>query len=244
HAHAGGPRGFARGGPGHEFHFGGTTGFSDFFEQFFGTRHGAGPADIFGDEVESEGLGAQPGADTEADLLVSLGEALHGGVRMIRLERTDPHTGEVTTRTIRLRIPVGVRDGQRLRAAGNGSEGRGGAPAGDLYLRVRLAAHPDYRVQGNDLHYDLEIAPWEAVLGANLTVPLPGGRSARLHVPPGTDSGCQLRLRGLGLPRREGGSGDLFAVVSIVVPARLTAEERAQWEKLAQGSRFNPRSAP
>src|SRR5690606_8451136 len=97
----------------------------------------------------------------------------------------DPRTGETTTRTIRMRIPAGVREGQRLRAAGHGEEGHGGGPAGDLYLRVRLAAHPDYRVEGDDLVYELTLAPWEAVLGASVAAPLPGGKSGRVRVPPG-----------------------------------------------------------
>lgn len=237
-----GPRGFTRGWSGpegeYEFHFGGTTGFSDFFEQFFGTRPGGGFGEAFGADRTGP---AHAGADTEADLLVTLDEVLHGGQRMIRLERVDPHTGRSTTRTIRMRIPAGVRDGQRLRAAGHGDEGTGGAPAGDLYLRVRLAAHPDYQVHGDDLHYELTLAPWEAVLGADVNVPLPGGRHGRVTVPPGTDSGRQLRLRGLGLPRRDGTHGDLHAVVAIATPDQLTAEQRACWEKLARISDFYPR---
>lgn len=232
------------GGGGWEYHFGGTTGFSDFFEQFFGTRREAAhPDSLFGDGGPEL---ARSGADTEADLLVTLDEALHGGERIIRLERRDPRTGTAETRDLRVRIPAGVRDGQRLRVAGQGEAGGGGAPDGDLYLRVRLAAHPDYRVQGDDLHYDLELAPWEAVLGATVEVPLPGGRQARVRVPPGSGSGRQLRLRGLGLPRRGGGRGELYATVSVVVPDehRLTPPERSLWEQLARTSRFNPRAGP
>ena len=237
-----GPRGYTRAWSGpegeYEFHFGGTTGFSDFFEQFFGTRPGGGFGEAFG--ADRTGF-ARAGADTEADLLVTLDEVLHGGQRTIRLERVDPHTGRSTTRTIRLRIPPGVRDGQRLRAAGHGDEGTGGAPAGDLYLRVRLAAHPDFQVQGDDLHYELTLAPWEAALGAGVSVPLPGGRHGRVTVPPGTDSGRRLRLRGLGLPRRDGSHGDFYAIVVIATPDELTAEQRAAWEKLARISDFQPR---
>jgi curved DNA-binding protein len=235
-----GSRGAAPGG--WEYHFGGTTGFSDFFEQFFGTRRGATHEDFHpGGREPDPGLA---GADTEADLLVTLDEALHGGERIIRLERTDPGTGAAEVRNLRVRIPAGVREGQRLRVAGQGGAGFGGAPDGDLYLRVRFATHPDYRVQGDDLHYELELAPWEAVLGATVEVPLPGGRHARVRVPPGSGTGRQLRLRGLGLPRRVGGHGDLYATVGIVVPdARaLTPGERSAWEHLARTSRFNPRA--
>jgi len=219
-----------------EYHFGGSTGFSDFFEQYFGTRHGGGFA-------ENPGMsGPQAGADTEADFMVSLEEALQGGERMIRLERLDPATGKATTRTIRLRIPPGVRDGQRLRTAGHGGEGVGGGQTGDLYLRVRLTTHPDYTVQGDDLLYELELAPWEAVLGISVAVMLPGGKQVKLKVPPGAAVGQRLRMRGLGLPKRDGTKGDLYAVVAIALPPAPTEEERVLWEKLAATSNFNPRS--
>lgn len=244
------PQGFARGwsatgtGPGGwQYHFGGTTGFSDFFEQFFGTRRGGAYSDFFGGGAGAAPEGSHAGADTEADLLVTLEEALHGGERIVRLERMDPRSGTTETRNLRVRIPAGVRDGQRLRIAGQGEAGAGGGPDGDLYLRVRFAAHPDYRVQGDDLYYELELAPWEAVLGATVEAPLPGGRQARVRVPPGTGSGQQLRLRGFGLPKRDGGRGDLYATISISVPDEqsLAPGERALWEQLARTSRFNPR---
>lgn len=220
----------------YEFHFGGSTGFSDFFEQYFGTRHGGGFA-------EHHGMGgAQAGADTEADLMVSLEETILGGERMIRLQRMDPATGKPVTSTIRLKIPIGVRDGQRLRTAGHGGPGIGGAAAGDLYLRVRLAAHPDYTVEGDDLHYELSLAPWEAMLGKSVEVPLPGGRRAKLKVPPATNAGRRFRLRGLGLPNRDGSKGDLYALVAIEMPPSASDEERALWEKLATVSNFNPRA--
>jgi curved DNA-binding protein len=184
--------------------------------------------------------GPQAGADTEADLMVSLAEALQGGERMIRLERIDPTTGQATARTIRLKIPPGVRDGQRLRTAGHGGEGVGGGASGDLYLRVRLATHPDYTVQGDDLLYELELAPWEAVLGIGVAVPLPGGKQVKLKVPPGTATGQRLRLRGLGLPKRDGTKGDLYAVIAIALPPAPTDEERALWEKLAATSNSTP----
>ncbi len=236
-------RGFPRGqratgpdGQEYEFNFGGSTGFSDFFEQYFGTRHGGGFS-------EHHGMGgAQPGADTEADLMVSLEEMLLGGERMIRLQRSDPATGEPKTSTIRLKIPAGVRDGQRLRTAGHGVPGVGGAAAGDLYLRVRLATHPDYTVEGDDLRYELSLAPWEAMLGTSVDVPLPGGRRVKLKVPPATSTGRQLRLRGLGLPNRDGSKGDLYAIITIEMPPVATDEQRALWEKLAATSTFNPRA--
>jgi curved DNA-binding protein len=238
-----------------EFHFGGTTGFSDFFERFFGPRAGMGfdpMEDLFGQaRKRRDGNGRGPdataseraGADAEADLLVTLEEALRGSERTLQIERVDPLTGESSAQTIKVRVPAGVREGQRLRVPGHGEAGIGGGTPGDLYLRVRLAAHPDFRVRGNDLYCDLTLAPWEAVLGATVEVPIPGGQQARVQIPAGTRHGRQLRLRGRGLRSADGTPGDLYVVVSIDVPEpeRITAEERACWEKLARLSRFSPR---
>ncbi len=242
----------------YEFHFGGTTGFSDFFERFFGGRGGEGLGDLedlFGGGVDPRAsgrsapraggdAGRRHGADTEADLLVTLDEAVRGGERLLRLERIDPRTGESTTQTLRVRIPSGVREGQRLRIPAQGAAGTDGAAAGDLYLRVRLAADPDFRAKGHDLYCDLQLAPWEAVLGATVEVSVPGGRHARVRVPAGTRSGTRLRLRGHGLPRPEGGAGDLYVVIAIDVPETVGAEERALWEQLGRTSQFSPRKMP
>lgn len=117
----------------------------------------------------------------------------------------------------------------------------GGGGTGDLYLRVRLARHPDFSVQGADLHCDLDLAPWEAVLGVQVTLPTLDG-AASLRVPPGTASGRQLRLRGLGLPREDGARGDVYTTVRIRTPDPISYEERVLWEKLAALSTFKPRS--
>jgi len=223
------------------FEFGGT-GFSDFFESFFGGGRGAGggfagpgPSVEFGEDL------AQAGPDVEADILVTLEEALRGSRRKVTLRR--PLGDEEKTDTYQVRIPPGVREGQRIRLAGQGGEGAGGGPAGDLYLRVRLARHPDLSVKGPDLYFDLDLAPWEAVLGVRARIPTLDGTTS-LRVPPGTTAGGQLRLRGLGLPRGDGGRGDLYAVVRIQVPSSVGAQERALWEKLAGGSAFKPRRSP
>jgi curved DNA-binding protein len=139
-----------------------------------------------------------------------------------------------------VRIPAGVREGQRIRLAGQGGAGLGGGPAGDLYLRVRLARHPDFSVQGADLYCDLDLAPWEAVLGVQAQIPTLDGATS-LRVPPGSAAGSRLRLRGLGLPREDASRGDLYATVRIQTPASVTAEERALWEQLARVSTFKPR---
>jgi curved DNA-binding protein len=229
-----------------EFHFGGT-GFSDFFEQFFGRGRGAGGGfqDIFrrtygGAETDAD-ESEERGGDVEGDILVTLHEVMHGSVRSLTLRRTNPQTGESETETFKVRIPPGAQDARRIRVPGKGQPGHGGAPDGDLYLRVRIAAHPDFEVRGADLYHELELAPWEAVLGAQVVVPTLEG-SIKLKVPPGSSTGRELRIRGHGLPRAKGGErGDLYAVVRIEIPTEVSAEQRAAWEKLAQLSAFNPR---
>jgi len=230
-----------------EFHFGGT-GFSDFFERFFGRGRGGVDMDDVLRRGRRNGRGAgepeyaERGADIEGDILVTLHEALQGSMRSISLRRTNPHTGETETETFKVRIPPGAQEGRRIRVPGKGSPGAGGGPEGDLYLRVRLAAHPDFQVRGVDLFHDLTVAPWEAVLGARVEVPTLSG-TIKLTIPPGTNSGRQLRLRGQGLPRSPGGErGDFYVVVSIQVPEQITAEEREAWEKLARVSRFDARA--
>jgi curved DNA-binding protein len=124
--------------------------------------------------------------------------------------------------------------------AGRGEAGTGGAGAGDLYLRVRLAKHPDFEVHGHNLNYEAELAPWEAVLGTNLSVPTLDGR-VNIRIPPGTQSGQKLRVRGRGLPLRDGEKGDLIIVTKVEVPTQISDEERKLWEQLARDSKFNPR---
>ena len=143
-----------------------------------------------------------------------------------------------------MRIPPGVTNGQRIRVPGQGGPGSGGAEAGDLYLRVRHAAHPDFSTQGSDVYYELDIAPWEAVLGADLPVPTLDGL-IKLRIPPASGNGQQLRVRSRGLPKGKSGErGDFHAVLNVRLPDKLSDEERAQWEKLRAVSRFNPRNQP
>lgn len=217
------------------------TGFSDFFETFFaGHRDNSGffrrTAPHAGDATLAE-----RGYDAEADIMVTLEEALRGALRKVTLRRPNGHDGAERTDTYQVKIPAGVREGKRIRLAGQGGPGRAGGLPGDLYLRVRLAQHPDFRVEGSDLFYDLDVAPWEAVLGVRVKIPTLDGTAA-VKVKPGTSPGTQLRLRGLGLPRHEGSRGDLRVVVSVQVPSSVTPEERALWEQLAKKSSFQPRS--
>jgi curved DNA-binding protein len=231
----------ADGGPAHEFHFTGT-GFSDFFEQFFGggSRFGfeSGGRD-FHAESRAEG---RRGADVEGEILVTLAEVMHGTMRAISLQTVDPRTGKAETHSFQVRIPSGAMEGRRIRVPGKGEPGAGGAPTGDLYLRVRYAAHPDFRVRGADLYHDVDLAPWEAVLGTTVVAPSFEG-AIQVRIPPATNHGAQLRVRGHGLPKGRGGErGDLYVVTNIQVPPRLTEKERTLWEELSRTSRFNPRA--
>ncbi|MEA2285210.1 MAG: curved DNA-binding protein, partial [Solirubrobacteraceae bacterium] len=201
----------------------------DLFEGLFGRggarRGGRGPrAGGF------EGFSMR-GGDQEAVLELSLEEAAHGGHRRITLG--DGRDFEVD-------IPPGVRDGQRIRLAGQGEPGPGDGPPGDLFLRVRIRKHPRFRLDGNDLYVDLPVAPWEAALGASVEVPTLDG-TARVNVPPGSSSGRRLRLRGEGMPGPGDASGDLYAVVKIMVPTKLSKKERELFERLRDVSKFDPR---
>ncbi len=225
-----------------DFEFSGT-GFSDFFESFFSGRQGGfGGSRGFSDRTDAEAEFAAPGRDIEADLLVTLEEALRGSQRKVTLRRPGLDGAAERTNTYQVRIPPGMREGQRIRLAGQGGPGHGGAPAGDLYLRVRFARHPDLRVQGDDIHCDLALAPWEAILGVKAKIPTLAAATT-VRVPPGTTTGTQLRVRGQGLPREDGSRGDLYATVVLQVPPVVSGEERALWERLAAASTFNPRQS-
>ena len=258
----GGSRRRGPGGEDYDFHFGGT-GFSDFFEQFFGAARGRGQraGSAWREGFGEEDLGSERGRDLEGDILVTLEEAMRGSVRSVSVRhgvpcqqcggtgaqgrRTCPACGgtgqAVKTETCQVKIPAGVTDGQRLRVSGRGDVGVGGGAAGDLYLRVRLAKHPDFEVEDHNLIYEADLTPWEAVLGAKIAVPTLNGR-VNIRIPPGTQNGQKLRLRGCGLPEPGGGNGDVIVVARIEVPQRISDSERKLWEQLARESPFNPRT--
>ncbi len=208
-------------GGGSEFEFGGT-GFSDFFEQMFGSRMRGGG---FSGHPGFAGVPMEePSRDIEGDIMVTLEEAKRGSVRTVtvrRENRTDSH---------QVKIPAGITGGQKLRVAGRGEHG------GDLYLRIRLARHPDFEVDGHNLIYELELAPWEAALGAEIAVPTLDGK-VNIKIPAGTASGQKLRVRGRGL----GKTGDLLVATKIVVPDKISSEAKKLWDQLAHESKFNPR---
>ncbi len=234
--------GFGGGGGGgsQEYHFDGT-GFSDFFEHLFGMRGGRGPAGFGGGARRAAGgRGPARGRDIESDIMVTLDEVYHGSTRTLRIQKPARDGEAPAMQTGKVAIPVGVQEGQLLRLAGLGEPGSGGGAPGDVYLHVRIERHPDFRVHGADLYSDLELAPWEAVLGAKVPIRTMKG-SVKLTVPAGTGHGESLRLKGMGLPREGGGFGDLHAVVRIAVPDTINAGERELWEKLQAESNFNPR---
>ncbi|MEY2420334.1 MAG: curved DNA-binding protein [Acidimicrobiaceae bacterium] len=228
-ARAGGARRQAGGPANVEYEFSGAdfgdVDIEDLFGDFFGrgTRGGR------------RGWGPIAGADQEAELEVTVEEAYHGGKRSFTIP------GPSGPRTIEVNIPAGVADGQRIRLAGQGGQGTSGAAAGDLYLVVRLARHPRYRVDGRNIAVELRLTPWEAALGASVAVDTPGGE-AKVRVRPGTSSGKRLRLKGRGMPNPRGTPGDLYAEVRIMVPESLADDERRLFEELARVSNFDPRS--
>jgi len=222
-----------------DFQFGGT-GFSDFFEQFFGGRDAEG-FKPFGNQSRGGARFAHRGADVEGDIAVSLDEVLNGSVRQITFRRANSRTGETESHSFKVRIPAGVQEDQLIRVAGKGEAGADGGGAGDLLLRVRLSPHPDFAPQGSDLVTEVDLAPWEAVLGTTVSVPTLGG-SVGVRIPAGTSSGQQLRVRGQGLPTgREAERGDLYVKLHVKVPLQVSDEERALWVKLAATSSFRPR---
>jgi curved DNA-binding protein len=193
----------------------------DLFESMFGGR-GRGR------------WGPISGADQEVELPLTVEDAYTGVHRWLAVSGPDGN------RSIEVTIPPGVTEGQRIRLAGQGGQGTGGAGAGDLYLVVRILPHPRYRVEGRDVYVELPLAPWEAALGASVAFDTPGGE-AKVRVPGGTSSGRRLRLRGRGMPNPGGRGGDLYAEVRIMVPSKLTEDERRLFEELGATSTFDPR---
>jgi curved DNA-binding protein len=227
---------------GFEFSGGGFTpgdasAFSDFFESLFGrdARGGFAGAQRAGPQFRSQGQ------DHHAKIMIDLEDAFHGATRAITLRAPGLDAqGHVITRerTLNVRIPEGVKQGQQIRLAGQGSPGMGGGGAGDLYLEIEFKPHPFYRVEGRDLYLELPLAPWEATLGSKVKTPTPAG-IIDLHIPAGSASGRKLRLKGRGIP---GGSpGDLYAVLRIALPPADTQRAKDIYRKMERELAFNPR---
>ena len=227
---------------GFEFHggFGGADSgqFSDFFETLFGRGGpGFGYARHAGREFHARG------DDTHARVLIDLEDAYRGAARAVTLKHTElgpDGRPQLKERTLNVRIPKGVRQGQRIRLAGQGGAGLGQGGAGDLYLEVEFRPHAAYRVEGRDVYLNLPVAPWEAALGATIKVPTPAG-TVDLKIPMNSSGGRKLRLKGRGIPATP--AGDLYVVLQIALPPVDTEAARNAYRELERTSNFNPRAS-
>lgn len=203
------------------YSFGGSD-FSDFFEELFGNASRQG------------GQQSWQGADYEAVVSLTLEEAAAGGKRQFSLP--NPQTG--TNKTYAVKIPPGIKPGQRIRLAGQGSPGGGSGRSGDLYLVVDILPHPHFRLEGGDIHTLLPVSPWVAALGGKVPMKTLDG-TVNVSVPPKSSSGRKIRLRGKGFPAA-GGPGDFYAEIQIRLPDKLTGREKELFEELAAASDFVP----
>jgi curved DNA-binding protein len=211
-----------------------TAGFSDFFESLFGH---AGPW-----HPERGADFRMRGQDHHAKILIVLEDAFHGATRTItlRVPEVTPN-GHVRTRerSLKVRIPKGIKQGQRIRLAKQGALGMGGGPPGDLYLEIEFKRHRLFHADGRDIYLDLPVAPWEAALGATIAVPTLGG-TVDMKIPKGSMAGSKFRLKGRGLPDTP--PGDQYVVLRIVTPPAKTQKAEALYRKMAQDLAFNPRA--
>jgi DnaJ-class molecular chaperone len=205
--------------------FGGQDPFSDFFHTFFGG------GDVGGRSARGRGgrsARSAKGMDLEQAIDLTLDEVMTGTSRRLMTTR------DGSERSVEMRIPAGVKDGARVRAAGEGAPGSRGGRAGDLYLTVRILPHPKFERRGQDLHTTIDVPVTSAVLGGEVDVPTLAGAPVRLKVPPLTDHGRVFRLRGHGLPAvgKPAERGDLYAKVAIRIPTHLSADQRRHYEAL------------
>ncbi|MBM4439899.1 MAG: DnaJ domain-containing protein [Candidatus Rokubacteria bacterium] len=260
------------GGGFHTQDFGDAGDFSDFFRTIFGDLGGGGRGgarrgpgfnveDLFGAETRRGG-GRGRGGDVQAAVEITLEEAYQGARKSFTLEGQEPcptchgsgHTdhrvcetcggggARRTRRQLEVRIPAGVRTGQRVRVAGEGGDGTGGGTRGDLYLEITVAPHPMFERKGDDVHVELPVTPPEAALGTTVEVPTLKGKVS-MKVPPATSSGRTFRLPGYGMPKpKGGGAGDELVKVKIVLPSSLTEEELALYRQLNALRTDNPRA--
>jgi curved DNA-binding protein len=228
-----------RGQPGGGTFTGDEGAFSDFFRTLFGDEGVSrtfSAEDLFGRATRGRSRSrAIPGQDVEHELDISLVDAYRGAEQQLELAEPDGKK-----RRLAVKIPPGVRDGQRIRLAGQGTSGSNGAPRGDLYLRIRIRPHPFFERDGDDLRLTLPVAMHEALLGAEVTVPTLKGRLS-LRIPPETQNGRTIRLAGQGMPRQTGGAGDLYVTVRVVLPHKLTDEDKELVKQLAARHPDDPR---
>lgn len=229
----GGQSGGAGGGPGAEFGGGNTEDFSDFFESLFGQGRSTGS--------RRRGFQMQ-GEDNHAKILIDLEDSFGGATRSISMQMPEASAdGRMTsrTRTLKVSIPKGIKQGQQIRLSGQGGAGHGGGKKGDLYLEVEFKPHPHYQLVGADVYLDLPLAPWEAALGAKIKVPTPAG-VIDLKIPANSQAGKKLRLKGRGIPSKT--PGDLYVVVQIALPPADDDQTRKIYEQMRDEITFNPRA--
>lgn len=217
---------------------GNSQDFSDFFESIFG-RHAGGEQ-----RTSSHQPYAVRGQDLQMEVALFLEETLNGQTRAITyqvpvFDASGRQTGAVG-KTLNVKIPPGVGDGERIRLKGQGAAGFNGGPYGDLFLIIRIAPHPLYDIDGRDLHIVVPLSPWEAALGANIQVPTPTGKIS-LTVPAGSQSGKRLRIKGKGLTSNKE-TGDLYAILKVVMPPQGDEKTQQLWRQLAERAAFNPRA--
>ncbi|MFN8389731.1 MAG: DnaJ C-terminal domain-containing protein [Bdellovibrionota bacterium] len=230
------------------FQFSGNSGFSDFFDTLFGGTGGAagfgggsfgGGSGMFGGQQVFE----QDGEDQTATIPISLEDAYRGATKTISLtmtERNEQGLAELKTKNYNVKIPAGTTDGKIIRLKGMGRKGVGGGMNGDLLLNVQISPHPKLKLEGTNIVSVLPVSPWEAALGAKVTAPTLDG-NVTLTIPPGSQTGQRLRLRGKGLPESGTARGDMLVELKIVSPKTLSDEERRLFGELAEVSQFNPR---
>ena len=222
--------------------FGDADPFSDFFHTFFGGGGGPGE-DVRGGARRStpqgRGRAARQGRDVEHELELGLEDAYHGAMR--RLSMT--HDGQA--RTVDVRIPPGVGEGSRVRIAGEGEHGIGGAKSGDLYLRIRQTPHPKFERKGRDLYTHVSVPLTTAVLGGEAEIQTLSGKPVRLKIPPATQNGQVFRLKGHGMPAvgKPEEHGDLYVTVDVELPRSLTPEQRKHFEELQKPEKETKHSA-
>lgn len=226
---------------GFEFRGGGFTGgddanYSDFFESLFGRDFGSADAG----NRQGGGFNMR-GEDHHAKVLIDLEDAYTGSSRRLVLQSPElDETGHVVNkqRTLNIKIPKGVKQGQRIRLSGQGSAGAGSAPAGDLYLEIEFNPHGFYHVDAHDVYLDLPLTPWEAALGASVKVPTPNG-PVDLKIKSNTQNGQKMRLKGRGIPAKI--AGDLYVVAQITLPPADSDSAKALYRKMQQELDYNPR---
>jgi curved DNA-binding protein len=219
--------------------FGDDSQFSD-YSDFFNSIFGGGRQSQHTQGFNQTRRQAR-GQDIEIELPVFLEETLKENEKTVEFQMPadGPSQAIPAKKHLKVKIPQGVLDGARIRLKGQGNVGQNGGPAGDLYLHIRVVPHPLFDVSGHNISITVPLAPWEAALGTKITVPTLEGK-INLTISPNTQSGDKLRIKGKGLKTKTG-NGDLFAIVKVVMPAKVSEKAKPLWQKLAETESFNPR---